>query len=52
MVVGYAWYPFEQTNAAGSSSALYDLNGNLTALGQLYASVTTENPAGDQSIEV
>jgi hypothetical protein len=52
MVAGYAWFPFEQTNAAGSSSALYDLNGNLTALGLFYASVTTENPAGDQLIEV
>jgi hypothetical protein len=52
MVAGYAWFPFEQTNAAGSSSALFNLNGNLTALGQFYASVTTDNPAGDQSIEV
>jgi hypothetical protein len=52
MVAGYAWFPFEQTNAAGSSSALYDLNGEQTALGQFYTSVTTENPAGDQSIEV
>lgn len=52
MVAGYAWFPFEQTNAAGSSSALFDLFGNQTALGRFYASVTTENPAGDQSIEV
>jgi hypothetical protein len=52
MVAGYAWFPFEQTNEFGSSSALYDINGNQTALGRFYASVTTENPAGDRSIQV
>jgi hypothetical protein len=52
MIAGYAWFSFKQTNAAGTSSALYDLDGKLTALGQFYASVTTENPAGDQLIEV
>jgi hypothetical protein len=34
----YAWFSFGQESAAGTSSALFDKEGNLTALGQYYAS--------------
>lgn len=33
----YAWFPFGQTSAAGTSSALFDADGNLTTLGEFYA---------------
>jgi hypothetical protein len=49
-IAGYAWFPFEQSRAAGTSSALFDSSGNLTPLGTFYSTVTTENPVGDQSI--
>jgi hypothetical protein len=51
-IEGYAWFSFEQSFAAGTSSALFDLNGDQTTIGKFYASVTTDNPAGDQSITV
>lgn len=38
-------------SAQGYTSALFFEDGSLTALGRYYASVTKENPAGDQSIE-
>lgn len=51
-IVGYAWFPFLITMPAGTSSALFDINGNITALGQFYASVRTDNPQGNQSIAI
>jgi hypothetical protein len=33
----YAWFSFSQLDAAGTSSALFDTNGNLTELGNYYA---------------
>jgi Glycosyl hydrolase catalytic core len=51
-IMAYAWFPFKQDFAAGSSSALFDLQGNLTPLGKYYRTVTTENPSGDRSITV
>ncbi len=47
---GYAWFPFDETFPPGSTSALFDSAGNLTVLGEYYASVSTDNPWGDQSI--
>ena len=38
-IAGYAWFPFEITLAQGTSSALWDESGTLTALGRYYASV-------------
>ena len=49
-IAGYAWFSFEYNQAVGTSSALFDRAGNLTPLGRFYASVTPENPSGDQSI--
>ena len=49
-IAGYAWFSFEITQAAGTSSALFDQQGKLTACGRYYASVRTDNPQGDQSI--
>jgi hypothetical protein len=49
-ISGYAWFSFETSSAAGTSSALFDEQGVLTACGRFYASVRTENPAGDQTI--
>lgn len=49
-IAGYAWFSFEIDEAVGSSSALFDHKGNLTALGRFYQSVTNENPYGDQLI--
>jgi len=51
-IAGYAWFSFKITSRAGTSSALFDDNGNMTALGRYYASVKSDNPAGDQSIQV
>ena len=51
-IAGYAWFSFSASSAAGTSSALFNADGSLTALGRFYASVTTENPEGDQSIVV
>lgn len=33
----YAWFSFEQNSAPGTSSALFDKDGNLTTLGEYYA---------------
>lgn len=49
-IAGYAWFSFESNEAAGTSSALFDLDGNITTLGRFYQSVTNENPNGDQEI--
>jgi hypothetical protein len=49
-ISGYAWFSFETSSAAGTSSALFDEQGALTACGRFYASVRTSNPAGDQTI--
>gem|GEM_PF-409011 len=51
-IAGYAWFPFKATSPHGTSAALFDTEGNLTALGRYYRSVTPENPDGDQMIEV
>ena len=51
-VAGYAWFSFPIDKPVGTSSALFDANGNLTACGRFYASVRTDNPYGDQSIQV
>lgn len=49
---GYAWFSFSITAPQGTSSALLDSNGNLTACGRFYASVRSDNPNGDQSVTV
>jgi Glycosyl hydrolase catalytic core len=52
-IAGYAWFSFKQSKLKGSSSALFDEdNGQLTALGRFYASVTTKNPMGNQTIVI
>ncbi len=50
-IAGYAWFSFGQHEPQGTSSALFDKDGNLTACGRYYASITKENPDGDQSIQ-
>jgi hypothetical protein len=50
-IAGYAWFPFRVDSPHGTSSALFDADGNLNALGRYYRSVTPENPDGDQSIQ-
>jgi hypothetical protein len=49
-IAGYSWFSFFASSPAGTSSALFGDDGNLNALGRYYASVTNENPTGDQSI--
>jgi hypothetical protein len=49
-ITGYAWFPFQETSPEGSTSALFDSQGSLTPLGLFYASVSPDNPKGDQSI--
>ena len=49
-IAGYAWFSFEIDDPNGSCSALFDGNGNLTASGRFYQSVSNEDPDGDQSI--
>ena len=50
-IAGYAWFSFNIDSPEGTSSALFDATGNLTACGRYYRSVTRENPKGDQSIK-
>lgn len=49
-IAGYSWFPFDASSPPGTSSALFDDDGNVNALGKYYKSVNTENPTGDQSI--
>ncbi len=49
-IAGYAWFPFSIDDRMGTS-ALWDEEGNLTACGRYYASVTTEDSKGDRSIK-
>jgi Glycosyl hydrolase catalytic core len=49
-IAAYAWFPFNVTDPVGTSSALFDRNGNLTRLGMYYKSVVNDNQAGNQSI--
>jgi hypothetical protein len=54
-VLGYAWFQFQRSDPAGTSSALFEdstTSTNLTARGKFYASVTLDNPDGDQRIVV
>jgi Glycosyl hydrolase catalytic core len=50
-IAGYAWFPFRPDSPHGTSAALFDAAGELTALGRYYRSITPENPDGDQSIQ-
>lgn len=50
-IAGYAWFSFGIDTPQGTSSALFDQNGALTACGRYYRSVTPRNPQGDRSIE-
>lgn len=49
-IAGYTWYPYNITNRIGTSSALFNERNELTPLGLFYASVRTDNPEGNQSI--
>lgn len=50
-IAGYAWFPFREGSEVGKVSVLFDADGNLNALGRYYASITPENPDGDQTIQ-
>ena len=50
-IAGYAWFSFSMNSPQGYTSALVHADGSLTALGRYYASITPDNPKGDQSIE-
>jgi hypothetical protein len=49
-IEGYAWFSFEPTSINGWSSSLFDVDGNLTAIGRYYKSVRSDNIRGDQTI--
>jgi len=51
-IAGYAWFPFDPSWPPGHCSALFEEDGSATALGRYYASIRTETPYGDTSIEV
>ena len=51
-IAGYAWFSFHTDRAPGVTSALYDAEGEMTALGRYYASVTRDKPDGDQRISI
>jgi Glycosyl hydrolase catalytic core len=51
-IAGYAWFNFPQSRAVGTSSALYDANGQLTTVGRYYQSVRKDKRQGDQSITI
>jgi hypothetical protein len=50
-IAGYSWFPFKIDCPQGTCSALFNNEGELTALGKYYRSVTRENPKGNQSIQ-
>jgi len=50
-IAGYNWFSFGIQSPQGYTSALFFDDGSLTALGRYYASITRENPAGDQTIQ-
>ncbi len=50
-IAGYNWFSFSIQSPQGYTSALFFGDGSLTALGRYYASITRENPAGDQTIQ-
>jgi hypothetical protein len=47
-IVGYSWFSYQRSNPAGTHSALFEENGDLTELGRFYASVRTNKPRGNQ----
>ncbi len=49
-IAGYAWFSFGIHQPQGYTSTLFHADGSLTALGRYYASVTSENPSGEQGI--
>ena len=50
-IAGYAWFSFGIDSPVGYTSSLFYADGSLTALGRYYASITSKNPKGDQSIK-
>jgi hypothetical protein len=48
-IAGYAWFSFPRSSPAGTNSALFEVDGTLTALGRFYASVRTDTPNGSNS---
>jgi Glycosyl hydrolase catalytic core len=52
-IAGYSWFDFDHQHGPGGVSSLFHgrASKKLTALGRFYASVTTGNPKGDQSIQ-
>ena len=50
-IAGYAWFPFGIDSSVGWPSALFDKDGNLTACGRYYKSITPANPKGDQDMK-
>ena len=51
-IAGYAWHDFAANHTAGGPAALFDMTGELTTVGKFYASVRTDNPAGNQNISL
>lgn len=49
-IQGYSWFPFDQSDPIGTSSALFDAQGTLTDCGRYYASIHSELPNGDLRI--
>jgi Glycosyl hydrolase catalytic core len=50
-IAGYAWFAFGATSPVGYSSALWNEEGQMLPTGRFYASVRTDRPSGDQSID-
>jgi len=53
-VLGYCWFSFGQTSPQGTSSALFDIDGNLTELGKYYSAFpdsVTPDPDPDPTPE-
>jgi hypothetical protein len=51
-IAAYAWFPFQHDCCEGTCSALFDADGKLTACGKYYKSVTTDNPQGNQNVDI
>lgn len=45
-IIGYAWFPFQVDNVHGTSSALFDLENELTPLGRYYQSFLGKEQEG------
>jgi Glycosyl hydrolase catalytic core len=51
-IQGYAWFAFDISDPVGTSSALFDSQGDLTDCGRYYAAVQSDGPNGVSKVGI